>query len=392
MRRLGVVFAVALSLVGTVVPPAEGAFEGINGRFAGALNQLFVVNVDGSGHTVISKGKGDKAYAQWSPDGRRILHQRGSHWAVTNQDGTWFRRVGPYPYIATFPSWAPDGRKFVYTTGNSLVIRNLRGEVVREIDTESWMLAPVWNPRGGRIVFYGDRNYNTCGSTSTWDVWSVRPNGKGLRRLTDTNAKEFVHDISPDGRRILFTREPCNDDPGLYTMRMDGSDIRLVTERGPYFGIWSPDGKTILTGDSCFVDPRGRNRRCVEGLSGVTDWQPVHPTEKGWVRGKVMTLTTYDGETGEVVAKALWVKGRASTTHEGIGVVAILYRRAGGTWTRFDRRADGTDGDGGYLIGLEPPRGRCKLVVRFRGDTEHRSARMEKVFRCRSVPEGDPFA
>ena len=81
-------------------------------------------------------------------------------------------------------------------------------------------------------------------------VATIRPDGSGARRIRNS-AGEPVW--SPDGTRILFTRD---EGEGIWTMRDDGSRPRLIVDwtsagfggRRPGWvggGSWSPDGRSI---------------------------------------------------------------------------------------------------------------------------------------------------
>lgn len=95
------------------------------------------------------------------------------------------------------------------------------------------------------LYFYSDRTGND-------EVYALRSDGKGLRRLTDNPARDYEPRVSPDGRRIVFvsTRDGSTQ---LYTMNADGSDQRRLTFSGQRDGrivddyaYWSPDGTKIV--------------------------------------------------------------------------------------------------------------------------------------------------
>jgi Tol biopolymer transport system component len=113
------------------------------------------------------------------------------------------------------PSWSPDAR-WIYFTG-----------VVEERETE-------------RLAY------------DLTDVFAVRPDGTGLRRLTTTgDAGRPVP--SPDGKTLLFMRSehPARlpSTSGLWLMAADGTRQRRLLEvrEGSLEvpGSWSPDGDTI---------------------------------------------------------------------------------------------------------------------------------------------------
>jgi Tol biopolymer transport system component len=91
--------------------------------------------------------------------------------------------------------------------------------------------------------------------TAVADIYSVRPDGTGLRRLT-RSANNFDPELSRDGRLIVFASHRTHG-PGateLFVMRADGSGIRRLTRNAhsrraftiDFDPAWSPDGETIV--------------------------------------------------------------------------------------------------------------------------------------------------
>lgn len=100
----------------------------------------------------------------------------------------------------------------------------------------------------GRIAFTLDRD----GFTS---VYTVRPDGKGLRRLTAPHVLSATGGDSgpawaPDGKHLVFARDlPLfgTDHVELYVVRSDGNFARRLS-RNAYYDLepaWSPDGRRI---------------------------------------------------------------------------------------------------------------------------------------------------
>jgi Tol biopolymer transport system component len=95
----------------------------------------------------------------------------------------------------------------------------------------------------GRLAFGININGNT-------DVYSARPDGQGLRRLTDDPGFDACAAYSADGRRIAY----CSGqgDPAghfdIWTMKQNGTDKQRVTNLGgaAIFPDFSPDGSTIV--------------------------------------------------------------------------------------------------------------------------------------------------
>jgi TolB protein len=80
-----------------------------------------------------------------------------------------------------------------------------------------------------------------------FDIYSARPDGSDLRRLTSYGVYTAEAVVSPDGRRIVFTSLK-DGDLDIYTMNVDGSDVRRLTTTPGYDGgpWWSPDGTRIV--------------------------------------------------------------------------------------------------------------------------------------------------
>jgi Tol biopolymer transport system component len=169
--------------------------------------------------------KSSLAGLQWSPDGRRLAFSRTSgdgkagtlhnELDVIGVDGSGARTlaVNPAPYGARAePSWSPDGTRIAFSLdefrlgtvsvagGRPIPLTRPANGVV---DSD-----PVWSPDGRSIAFARSP------ARGVGDVWLVRPNGTGLRRLTTTPVpRRGVAHVgsaplvwSPDSAQILAFR------------------------------------------------------------------------------------------------------------------------------------------------------------------------------------------
>src|SRR6202051_3968958 len=82
---------------------------------------------------------------------------------------------------------------------------------------------------------------------SSYDIYTAKPDGSDLRRLTNSPGYDAESTISRDGKKIVFT-SMRNGDLDIYTMNANGSDVRQLThELGYDGGAWfSDDGKKIV--------------------------------------------------------------------------------------------------------------------------------------------------
>ena len=143
------------------------------------------------------------AGARWSPDGSRIAFYRvlpGCNpapvgiYSVTAAGGP-ARQVGitngQWP-----PSWSPDGRLLTFGARRGIVVVEAAGRGLDEV-TRGPDFAPAWSPDGAWIAF-------RRGPASVSELWIVRPDGSGGRRLAGR-----LHDLtlpvwSPDSRELAF--------------------------------------------------------------------------------------------------------------------------------------------------------------------------------------------
>ena len=91
-----------------------------------------------------------------------------------------------------------------------------------------------------RIVFRSDRD-------GDFEIYTMKPDGSDVRRLTNNSAYDDFPVWSPDGKKIVFVSDR-DGEPEIYRMNSDGSRLRrLTTDNGPVnaYPAWSPDGRKI---------------------------------------------------------------------------------------------------------------------------------------------------
>jgi Tol biopolymer transport system component len=93
----------------------------------------------------------------------------------------------------------------------------------------------------GRIAFGINVNGNT-------DVYTARPDGQGLRRLTTDLGFDACAAYSADGRRIAYCSGQGGGPVQVWTMKQNGTDKQQVTHMSgvAIFPDYSPDGSEIV--------------------------------------------------------------------------------------------------------------------------------------------------
>jgi Tol biopolymer transport system component len=82
---------------------------------------------------------------------------------------------------------------------------------------------------------------------SSYEIYTAKPDGSDLRRLTNSPGYDAESTISRDGKKIVFT-SMRHGDLDVYTMNADGSNVRQLTHEMGYDGgaFFSDDGKKIV--------------------------------------------------------------------------------------------------------------------------------------------------
>jgi TolB protein len=195
---------------------------------------VFVVNADGTGLRALVATKASEDSPSWSPDGRWIVFGkdrtgRGHHdlYVVRVSTGKVSRltRTKALEESEAVPAWSPDGRWIAYVRHGEIWIMRSDGgrpRALGKIAPYSFEWAPDWSPDSRLIAFESDGRTSAVDPSS--EIWVMRADGTGKKRLTHNRIGDSRPAWSPDGRRIAFSR-----DGRIWTMRPDGSSLRRLS-------------------------------------------------------------------------------------------------------------------------------------------------------------------
>ncbi|MDQ6801978.1 MAG: protein kinase [Acidobacteriota bacterium] len=140
---------------------------------------------------------------------------------------------------------SPDGKQIAFNTigqSEGIFIVNSDGTDLRKITNDSARnRGPSWSSDGQTIFFYSNRG-------GKYDIWSMRPDGSGLRQITRTPPSiEWAQypRQSPDGSRLSFESRSDTYVGSLAQQRFER--LPQYDAQHGFFGLaWSADGDTIL--------------------------------------------------------------------------------------------------------------------------------------------------
>jgi Tol biopolymer transport system component len=208
---------------------------GVTGR------QLYVMNADGSGVQRLTLLPGNPGFGDWSPDGQRIAFHaaRGDgnfDIYVMNADGSDVRRLTTSSNQLR-PKWSPDGQRLVFnwhqhiTTSNAwahVAVMNADGSGLTVLGgPELQGLDPDWSPDGSMIAFSIWEQLNG-GLQGMMRLAVMNADGTGRRLLGANTLGAAQVSWSRGTGRIYFVSDVLGF-PQIYSVRPDGRGLARVT-------------------------------------------------------------------------------------------------------------------------------------------------------------------
>ena len=241
------------------------------------IDQICVMNADGSGRRQLTSFQATSFYPSISPDGQTIYfvsREKGAFDIYSmNLNGNEVKKLTNGIGSLYAPELSPNGKRIVFTNnGNGIWVMRADGNNPHPLTTKD-DIDPTWSPDGMKIAFASSRS-------GSRQLYVMDSDGSEVQQITDLNNMGGRSTWSPDGTKLAFYRGP-EGDRNIYVVNADGSNVTRLTGGGDNLGpSWSPDGNWIAftsfrdgNNEIYIIHPDGRGlRRLTDSL--ISDWQP----------------------------------------------------------------------------------------------------------------------
>ncbi|MCK6581751.1 MAG: DUF5050 domain-containing protein [Anaerolineales bacterium] len=241
------------------------------------IDQICLLNADGSGRTQLTNLKATAFYPSISPDGNTIFfssRDTGTFEIYSiDINGNNLQKLTNNIGALYAPELSPTGDWIIFTKhGNGLWLMKPDGSNPHPL-TNKDDIDPSWSPDGSMISFATSR-------AGARQLFVMNADGSDARQVTDLNNMGGRNTWSPDGTRLAFYRGPQGD-RNIYVINVDGTGLVKLTDGGDNLGpSWSPDGNWIVftsfrdgNNELYIIHPDGTGLTRLTN-SPISDWQP----------------------------------------------------------------------------------------------------------------------
>jgi len=217
---------------------------------------VFAIRADGSGEKRLTSGAELDSRPLVSPNGRFVLFERRPAAGAPRDLFTVSLNGGAAHKIAGSAgdeheaSFSPDGRTIAFVrssavgTGSNDDIYTVRpsGAKLRRLTRSAGIDEYAPNVLNATIVF--SRGKNVEGPSAYADVYKMGIDGRNATKLIAGAGSAYVEDVTANGRTILFRR-----DQGLWVKQLGGKGRKLseLPDNAAVNSVFSSDGKQVAT-------------------------------------------------------------------------------------------------------------------------------------------------
>ncbi|MEA2016412.1 MAG: hypothetical protein U9O59_06905 [Actinomycetota bacterium] len=213
-------------------------------------DNIYSINIDGTGLTRLTDSHRNDLYPEVSPDGEKIAYTSdiGGVWQIMVMDwnGGNKKQITNNNFKSAYPSWSYDGKYIyfeAYIEGDWELYRigsNGTGQRRLTFNHNSHDWHPSGHPQGYDIVY-------ESGVTGHENIYAMNHDGSGIIKICGDGPRRRVPDVSPDGKKITYMRYPGRY-ADIWIMDYNGQNETRLTDNSDEDGhsSFSPDNKYIV--------------------------------------------------------------------------------------------------------------------------------------------------
>ena len=222
-------------------PPYKIAFT----SFAPFDTELFIANGDGSNEQPFLSDPGLDFDASFSGDGKWVIFASTREGQAdiyrAHPDGSALEKLVADPAYDGQAAMSPDGRTLAFVSSRSgqadIWLLDVRSRKVRNLtQNAAGDFRPAWSADGKWLAFSTDRDSKLPRYSETsfvvrqsTEIYVVKPDGSGLRRVTHDNEFSGSPAWAPDGRSLVFHTAPSAQMARLISVRRLGGTTQIET-------------------------------------------------------------------------------------------------------------------------------------------------------------------
>ena len=249
---------------------------------------VFAMRADGSGQKQLTSGAELDSRPIVSPNGRIVLFQRQTadgaprDLFTVSVNGGGAHPIAPSASDEHEASFSPDGRTIAFVRTNATAnddVYSVRpsGGKLRRLTRTAGIDEFAPSVLNTTIVF--SRGENSEGPSAYADVYRMDLTGKHVKKVIAGAGSAYVEDITANGRTILFRR-----DQGLWVKQLGGKGRKLsdLPDNAKVNSVFSSDGKQVATFTE---DNEEQSLSVIDVATGRSSYAEV----VGYSSGEVMT-------------------------------------------------------------------------------------------------------
>lgn len=216
---------------------------------------VYAMRADGTGQRQLTSGPEIDLRPLVSPNGKYVLFERRATVGATH-DLYSVRVTGGSPHALTHSpdddheaSFSPDGRTIAFVhsvaetgggTADDIYTVRPSGSLLRKLTHTA--LIDDYAPRVLDETIVYSRGESSEGPSAYADIYGMSQKGKKVRKLIAGAGSSFVEDATAGGRTILFRR-----DQGLWVKRLGGKGRKLaeLPDQSRTNAVFSSDGRQV---------------------------------------------------------------------------------------------------------------------------------------------------